>query len=413
MPPKGRGRHGKHWECSKCHYFVPIKDSFCNACGHFRDTSPSPKGKGKGRGNEPKGQGRGKQPSSQSGIAERQLRLEREAAAKDKENARLQKENQRLQAEAKKAAKAAGAKTDASNSASPDAAGSSDDDATSCADAIGKEIQQARKLLAGLKNLDDVLRDNLYPNEGDFQIKIDDVKRQLHELWAKKRGTLPASQQLQKAQEFADRIAKQLDCAKQKQSQLQQSQKDLQQKLVEADAEIVRLTAESAAAAENVRTVSLQAAAAAAPTSSQTDAAPVSIVVPNEVAESDPKLRECLEYLNGHKALQSAILSPSPVKEAAAHKASEAPAAPDQAVAEGNAVQIAQLQQQLESLKAQAHEVQQLWADMDDDLASDIESVTDQGDQAAVRRQRKAEHTEDRRAKRKKLGGVISRFVKG
>ena len=162
-----------------------------------------------------------------------------------------------------------------------------------------------------------------------------------------------------------------------------------------------------------MRTVSLQAAAAAAPTSSHTDATSVSIVVPNEVAESDPKLRECLEYLNGHKALQSAILSPSPVKEAAAHKASEAPAAPDQAVAEGNAVQIAQLQQQLESLKAQAHEVQQLWADMDDDLASDIDSVTDQGDQAAVRRQRKAEHTEDRKAKRKKLGGVISRFVKG
>ena len=221
---------------------------------------------------------------------------------------------------AKKAAKAASAKTDAPSPASPDAAGSNDDDATSGADAISKEIQQAKKLLAGLKNLDEVLRDNLYPNEGDYQAKVDDVKRQLQELWAKKRGTLPASQQLQKAQEFADRIAKQLDGAKQKQSQLQQTQKELQQKLVEADAEIVRLTAESAAAAENVRTVSLQAAAAAAPTPSQADAAPVSIVVPNEVAEADPKLRECLEYLNSHKALQSAILSPSPAKEALGHR---------------------------------------------------------------------------------------------
>ena len=193
---------------------------------------------------------------------------------------------------------------------------------------------------------------------------------------------------------------------------MQQAQKDLQQQLVEADADIVRLTAESAAAAENVRTVSLQAAAAAAPTSSQADATPVSIVVPNEAAESDPKLRECLEYLNGHKALQSAILSPSPAKEAVAHKTTGAAAVADQMVAEGNAAHIAQLQQQLEFFKAQAHEVQQLWADMDDDLVSDIESVTDQGDQAAARRQRKTEHTEARKAKRKKLGGVISRFDK-
>ena len=81
-------------------------------------------------------------------------------------------------------------------------------------------------------------------------------------------------------------------------------------------------------------------------------------------------------------------------------------------VAEGNAAHIAQLQQQLELLKAQAHEVRQLWADIDDDLASNIESVTDQGDQSASRRQRKAEHTETRKAKRKKLGGVISRFDK-
>ena len=56
----------------------------------------------------------------QTGIAERQLRLEREAAArKDKENARLQKEVQRLQAEAKKAVKAAGAMADASATAAP------------------------------------------------------------------------------------------------------------------------------------------------------------------------------------------------------------------------------------------------------------------------------------------------------
>jgi hypothetical protein len=407
---KSRGRHSKHWECSSCHYFVPVKDSFCNSCGEFRSVTPSPKGKG--RGHEPKGQGRGKQPLPQTGIAERQLRLEREAAAKDKENARLQKEVQRLQAEAKKAVKAAGAMADASATAAPGAAGTGDDDATSSAEAIDKEIQQTRLLLAGIQNLDGLLRDNLYPNEGDYQAKLDDLKRQLHELHAKKRGTLPASQQLQKAQEHADRMAKKLDSAKDKRSKLQQAQMDLQQKLVEADADIVRLTAESEAAAENVRTVSLQAAAAATPTSSQTDAAPVSIVVPNEAAETDPKLRECLEYLNGHKALQSAVLSPSLAKEAVGHRPAGTEAVVEHMVAEGNAAHIAQLQQQLEHFKAQACEVRQLWADIDDDLASDIESSTDQGEQAAVRRQRKAEHAETRKAKRKKLGGVISRFDK-
>ena len=252
----------------------------------------------------------------------------------------------------------------------------------------------------------------LYPNEGDYQAKVDDLKRQLEALRAKKREKLPASQQLQRAQVFADKIAKRLESAKSKQTQLLQTQRDLQQQLVEADADIVRLTAESAAAAESVRAVSLQAAAAAAHTSSKADATPVSIVVPNEVAEADPKLRECLEYLNGHKALQSAILSPSIAKEPVVHTPAGTEAAVDQMVAEGNAAHIAQLQQQLELLKSQAHEVRQLWADIDDDLASDIESVTDQGDQGASRRQRKPEHTETRKAKRKKLGGVISRFDK-
>ena len=191
-----------------------------------------------------------------------------------------------------------------------------------------------------------------------------------------------------------------------------EAQRELQKQLVEAEADIVRLTADSAAAAEGVRAVSLQAAAAAAPTSSQADAAPVSLVVPNEVAESDPKLRECLEYINSHKALQSASLLPTTATESVAHRPAGTAAVADQMVAEGNAAHIAQLQQQLEFFKAQAHEVQQLWADMDDDLASDIESVTDQGDQAAARRQRKTEHTEARKAKRKKLGGVISRFDK-
>ena len=400
---KARGRFSKHWECSSCHYFVPVKDSFCNSCGEFRSITPSPKGKG--RGHEPKGQGRGKQPQSQPGIAERQLRQEHAAAAK--ENVRLQKENQRLKAEADKLAKAGVPPKAALAEAEP-----AEGEAVNGADAIDLQIQKLSKLLSGTQSLDEDMRDMFYPNEGDHQAKVDDLKRQLEALRTKKREKLPASQQLQKAQGYADKVAKRLENAKSKQAQLLQTQRDLQQQLVEADADIVKLTAESAAAAESVRTVSLQAAAAAAHTSSQADATPVSIVVPNEIAEGDPKLRECLEYLNGHKAMQSAILSPSIAMEPAAHRPPGTEAAVEQMVAEGNAAHVAQLQQELERYKAQALEVRQLWADMDDDLASDIESVTDQGEHGATRRPRKTEHTENRKAKRKKLGGVISRFDK-
>ena len=77
-----------------------------------------------------------------------------------------------------------------------------------------------------------------------------------------------------------------------------------------------------------------------------------------------------------------------------------------------------QLQAQLDAFKAEAEELHKLWADIDEDLASDNESValSESGDQAAARRQRKAERAEARSAKRKKLGDklrVVSKFVSG
>ena len=72
------------------------------------------------------------------------------------------------------------------------------------------------------------------------------------------------------------------------------------------------------------------------------------------------------------------------------------------------------LQAQLSAFKAEADELQKLWADMDQDLASDTESAapSESGDQGEARHLRKAQKTEARNAKRKKIGEKLTVFSK-
>ena len=58
-------------------------------------------------------------------------------------------------------------------------------------------------------------------------------------------------------------------------------------------------------------------------------------------------------------------------------------------------------------------EMQSLWADMDQDLASDTESVapSETGEQGETRRLRKVERMEQRTAKRKKLGESVGKVA--
>ena len=86
-------------------------------------------------------------------------------------------------------------------------------------------------------------------------------------------------------------------------------------------------------------------------------------------------------------------------------------------VAEGKAASEAHLQAQLTAFKTEAEELQVLWADLDDDMASDLESVAleESSEQAAERRQQKSERSAARAAKRKKIGDrlrVISKMSK-
>ena len=72
-----------------------------------------------------------------------------------------------------------------------------------------------------------------------------------------------------------------------------------------------------------------------------------------------------------------------------------------------------QLQAQLEEVNAAAMEMQNLWADMDQDLASDTESVapSEIGERGETRRLRKAERMEQRATKRKKLGESVGKVA--
>ena len=76
-------------------------------------------------------------------------------------------------------------------------------------------------------------------------------------------------------------------------------------------------------------------------------------------------------------------------------------------------LQAVQLQAQLEEVNAAAMEMQNLWADMDQDLASDTESVAppETGERGETRRLRKAERMEQRAAKRKKLGESVGKVA--
>ena len=75
-----------------------------------------------------------------------------------------------------------------------------------------------------------------------------------------------------------------------------------------------------------------------------------------------------------------------------------------------------ELQVQLNAFKAETLELHKLWADMEQELASDNDSVapSDAGEQGEARRQRRAERAASRAAKRKKLedtfGKVVSKF---
>jgi hypothetical protein len=330
----------------------------------------------------------------------------RALAAMDKE---LQKAKSQV-AELRKAAQTAEANT-AQKSAVGGLAAASTSTAAECADPVDQQIQQLQVVLTEAQATSELWRNKLFPKPGQFEEEIVGYKRELEALRAKKRGQLPAPQQLKQAQEFADRAAKRLEGCKTKRKEQQEAIAALQQQLVETEAEVAKHELESAAAAESVRSVSLQAAAAAASATSGTDTAAVSLVVPREAVEADPKLRECLEYLNRHTAMSSALPS----------SATSAPAPGGQGVPPVDQLQQQQaqhklLQQQLEAMQRldaeRAEAVRLLEEQMDLDL-SDTESLlpSEAGGDDSEPRKKRRELRQQRVAKRRKaFAEVKSKF---
>ena len=70
------------------------------------------------------------------------------------------------------------------------------------------------------------------------------------------------------------------------------------------------------------------------------------------------------------------------------------------------------LQAQLDARDAETQELRMLWADMEQDLVSDVESLapSEAGEQRDAHRQRKAERAAAKAAKYKKFGEVVSKF---
>lgn len=416
--PKGEGRNAKHWECFCCHYLVPVAESYCGQCGHMPGISPTPKtgsqsaGNGKGRGKAEKGRV-AQQPQPQQGIAAKQLRAELEA--KTKETARLQKENQRLAAEAKKAAERKAAAPAEADAATGQGTTPGPEGAAGCAvgggSAIDQQIQQLQEVLAEAQATSERWRDKLFPRPGQYQEVLDGYKHELEQLRARKREQLPASQQLKQAQEFADRAAKRLEACRKRCEEHKEAIAARQQQLAKTEAELAVLDKENAAAAESVRKVSLRAAAAAAVTATNADAAAVSLVVPATAVEADSKLRECLAYINQHTAMSSAVLSSAVVAPAAAGQGAQS---------EELVLQQAQhklLQQQLADMQrreAERMEALRLLEDQMDMDLSDSESLapSEAGAEDCERRKKRQEHRAQRSAKRRKaFADVKSKFA--
>jgi hypothetical protein len=256
---------------------------------------------------------------------------------------------------------------------------------------LAKRLQQAQAALDYLQGMPADMQGICLP-DGLYQSKVEALKLELQQLHAQKRGLLPAAQQLKQAQDFADRLAKRLDVCVLKQKQQQEALQLLQQQMQDTDAEAAKLAADSAAAAEQVRQVSLRAAAAATVATAppaQGQSAALALVVSSDEVAADPKLREALEYLNQHRALASAVLS------------LDGPAA--LAGAEARA-------QERDHLAEQAELLRQACEQMDEDLASDVESeaptvgeATSGAAAATAKRQKKREDHKLRATKTRKL----------
>ena len=346
-------------------------------------------------------------------MLEKQLKAELQASKQETVKAQQLAAAEASKAKAALVAAAAAAGSDAQTSAAAAASGGGRDAE------LENQIKSVRNDIKFYKELDECRREECCQARGGYQKVVDDLEARRLDLQAQRRGCKPTKVQLESADAHQQRLGKLAQAAKDSLEDLQKKRGLLDEGIAKQAEKVGQLEADLAKAKKDHSLIAIKLAeegtGVAPHLSAQSHIAVATSFVPGTASWTS--LEKVVGFAQNSDVL-AALAKAGMAKEEfdiLGTELSTVRAAADAQLQAGASTQLqaVQLQAQLEEVKAATMEMQSLWADMDQDLASDTESVapSETGEQGETRRLRKVERMEQRTAKRKKLGESVGKVA--